>query len=151
MKLFSQLFTASLEGAGPEIRFVFELLAADAARAASDVGGYRAQALAVQFRLSQKLVSDALGDLVRLGLVVRERSRSEGKGRPAITYALSPMAVQTLKVSGPVYGINTELLEYLLSGAPIETEVPGLQSRPAKQRAAVTKAGRTAPPGWTSG
>ncbi|SDV01002.1 hypothetical protein [Pseudomonas mucidolens] len=147
MKLLSQLFTASLEGAGPEIRFVFELLAADAARTAGDAEGYRAEALAKQFRLSQKLVSDALGDLVRLGLVVRERSLSEGKGRPAITYALSPMVVQTLKASGPVYGIHTELLECLLSGAPIETEVPGLQSRPAKQRITVTKAGRPAPPG----
>lgn len=147
MKLFSQLFTALLEGADPEIRFVFELLAADAARAAGDAEGYRAEALAKQFRLSQKLVSDALGDLVRLGLMVRERSPSEGKGRPAITYALSPWVVQTLKVSGPVYGIHTELLECLLSGAPIETEVPGLQSRPARQRMTVTKEGRPAPPG----
>lgn len=36
MKLFYQLFTAVLEGAGPEARFVFELLAAGAARATSD-------------------------------------------------------------------------------------------------------------------
>ncbi|MCO7036126.1 hypothetical protein NAG83_06380 [Pseudomonas carnis] len=147
MKLFAQLFTASLEGAGPEIRFVFELLAADAARAASDAEGYRAEALAKQFRLSQKRVSDALGGLVRLGLMIRERSVPEGKGRPAITYALSPRVMQTLKVSGSVYGIHTELLECLFSGAPIEMEVPGLQSRPAKQRMTVTKAGRPAPPG----
>lgn len=147
MKLFSQLFTAVLEGAGPEARFVFELLAARAVRAASDAEGYRAEALAKQFRLSQKLVSDALGDLVRLGLVVRERSLPGGKGRPAIISALSPKVVQTLKVSGPVYGIHAELLECLLSGVPIETELPGLQSRPAKQRMTVTKAGRPAPPG----
>lgn len=147
MKLFSQLFTALLEGAGPQVRFVFELLAANAARAASDAEGYRAEALAKQLRLSQKLVSDALGDLVRLGVVVRERSLPEGKGRPANTYALSLTVVQTLKVSGAVYGIHTELLECLLSGAPIETEVPGLQSRPVKQRMPVTKAGRPAPPG----
>ncbi|AZE62729.1 MULTISPECIES: hypothetical protein [Pseudomonas fluorescens group] len=147
MKLFSQLFTTSLEGAGPETRFVFKLLAADAARAASDAEGYRAEALAKQFQLSQKLVSDALGDLVRLSLMVRERSPSGGKGRPAITYALSPMVVQSLNASEPVHGIHTELLECLLSGTPIETEVPGLQSRPEKQRMTVTKAGRPAPPG----
>jgi DNA-binding Lrp family transcriptional regulator len=52
-----------------------------------------------------------------------------------------------LTVSGPVYGLHAELLDCLLSGAPIETQVPGLQSRPAKQRLAVTKTGRPAPPG----
>ncbi|MBV7515873.1 MarR family transcriptional regulator [Pseudomonas sp. PDM25] len=147
MKLFYQLFIASLQGADPETRWVFELLAADGLRTAGDAQGCRVEALAVRFRLPQPLVSDALGELVQLGLVVRERSLSEGKGRPAITYALSPRVVQTLTVSGPVYGVHAELLDGLLSGAPIATQVPGLQPRPAKQRLAATKTGRPAPPG----
>lgn len=147
MKLFYQLFIASLQGADPETRWVFELLAAGAVRAQGDAQGYRVEALAVQFQLPRTLVSDALGELVRLGLVVPGRSRSEGKGRPSITYTLSPRVVQTLTVSGPVYGIHAELLDCLLSGVPLETHVPGLQPRPAKQRLAVTKTGRPAPPG----
>lgn len=147
MTLFYQLFLESLQGADPETRLVFELLAASPVRTTGDAQGYRVEALAAQFRLAPKLVSDALGDLVRLGLVVRERSLSEGKGRPAITYALAPVVVQTLKVSGPGYGVHAELLECLLSGTPLETQVPGLQLRPAKQRLAVTKSGKPAPPG----
>lgn len=144
---FSQLFTATLEGAGPETRFVFELLAAGAASAAGDVEGYKVKALAVQFRLSQKLVSDALGDLIRLGMVLRQRGSPEGKGRPAITYALSPAVAQTLKASGSVYGVHGELLECLFSGAHIGMEVPGCLPSTAKDRQKVTKAGRPAPPG----
>ena len=147
MKLFYQLFLASLQGADPETRWVFELLAAGAVRTAGDAQGYRVEALAVRFRLSRTLVSDAVGELVRLGLVVPERSRSEGKGRPSLTYTLSPKVVQTLTAGGSVYGVHAELLDCLLSGAPIETQVPGLPLRPAKQRLAVTKAGRPAPPG----
>lgn len=147
MKLFSQLFTTSLQGADPETRLVFELLAAGVMRTAGDAQGYRVEALVVRFHLPRTLVSDALGELVRLGLVVSGRSSSEGKGRPSITYALSARVVQTLTVSGPVYGVHAELLDCLLSGAPIETQVPGLQPRPVKQRLAVTKTGRPAPPG----
>lgn len=147
MKLLYQLFTESLDGAAPETRFVFELLAADAVRTTDDAEGLRTEVLATRFRLPQKLVSGALVDLMRLGLVVRERLLPKGKGRPAVTYALSPMVAQTLKTCGPAYGVHTELLERLLSGTPIETEVPGLQLRPAKLRAAVTASGRPSPPG----
>ncbi|OKA19234.1 hypothetical protein BOH74_18845 [Pseudomonas versuta] len=147
MKLFSQLFTASLEGAGPETRFVFELLAAGAASAAGNAEGYKVKALAVQFRLSQKLVSDALGDLVRLGMVLRQRGSPEGKGRPAITYSLSPLVVLTLKASGSVYGVHGELLQCLFSGVHIGMEVPGCQPSTDKERQKVTKTGRPAPPG----
>ncbi|VVP61627.1 hypothetical protein PS870_06386 [Pseudomonas fluorescens] len=147
MKLFYQLFIASLQGTDPETRWVFELLAAGAVRTAGDAQGYRVEALAVRFRLSRTLVSDALAELRRLGLVVPERSRSEGKGRPSLTYTLSPKVVQTLTAGGSVYGVHAELLDCLLSGTPIETQVPGLPLRPAKQRLAVTKAGRPAPPG----
>ena len=69
MKLFYQLFIASLQGTDPEVRLVFELLAAGAVRAPGDAQGYRVEALVIRFRLPRTLVSDALAELTRLGML----------------------------------------------------------------------------------
>lgn len=146
-KLFIHLFSKSLGAAQPESRFVFELLAASVARGSTDVDGYRVAALVQQYRLPAKLITDALDDLVRLGVVSRQRSSQGGKGRPAIVYLLSPAVIEETLAGGPVYGRNSGLFECLFSDADIAIEVPRVKSSAAPQREKQTKNGRPAPPG----
>lgn len=147
MRIFIKEFMECLKGAKPETRFFFELLVARAACGDGDDEGYGIEALTQQFRLSQKLVSNALADLVRLGMMVQQSLMPVGKGRPAIRYVFSPAVIHALKASGPAYGIHVALLERIFSDAKIEVEVPGLQSRTVKERVKITKTGKPAPPG----
>ncbi|MEO8488609.1 hypothetical protein [Pseudomonas sp.] len=147
MTLFIEGFAEPLKGLGPEARFIFEVLSANAVRSANDADGDGIEALAKQLRLSQKLVGKALDVLARSGAVVQQKSEPKGKGRPAISYALSADIVQTLRAQGSSYGIHAEHLERLFSHADIEVSVPSLQTDIKKARAKLTKLGRPAPPG----
>jgi DNA-binding HxlR family transcriptional regulator len=147
MKLFIQLFIKSLKGASPAARFVFEMLAARTARTGGDLGGYKVDWLAQQFRLSQKLVRDALDELVQLNMVVRQSSVREGKGRPSIRYVFSPALVQVLTTGGPFSGSHAEMLNFLFSDVEIGSERPRPLPPSTKARIKVTKTGKSAPPG----
>lgn len=147
MKLRYHLFLSPLQAAAPQTRFVFELLAAGAERDERAVEGARLEIIAAQLQLPKALVSAALGELVALGLVVRDRCKLEGKGRPAVTYALSPAVSQTLQSAVREEGVHSALLDYLFSGTSIVMDVPGLLPPAVKRGVTLSKTGRRAPPG----
>tara|TARA_Y100000815_G_scaffold100560_1_gene89278 strand:+ start:1129 stop:2436 length:1308 start_codon:yes stop_codon:yes gene_type:complete len=132
------------EVCGPEARFVYECLASRAAR--NEHGSYDVKGLARSLRVSQKLVSDAVVELVAVGAIVRTDAKTGGKGRPAIRLEIAPLLLQQIEAMDSPYGIHSDILERLFSEAEIIASVPS-QSIKAKVDVKPARDRRSAPSG----
>ena len=150
MPLFIQGLMKSLSGCSPEARFFLEVVSGRASRGDHADGAFRVKPLARQLCIPEGDVSSAFAELVSAGVIERLASAPLGRGRPTISYQLSPSTLMALEAQPHSYGLHSAHLERLFSGADIQTEIPGRRPKIQKERAAVTKDKRPAPPGARS-
>lgn len=135
------LITELSSGCGPEARFLLEALALRG----GDVVG--AKELARKLCVAEKLVRDALGELVSAELVFQRVVRSRGRGRPALRYEISEKAKSTLLMSEHAYGVHADLIYGLFSSSDLAVATWPLGLQVKKEQKPVGISGRPAPPG----
>ncbi|MFG0822808.1 hypothetical protein ACF8QE_25480 [Pseudomonas sp. GLN_3] len=134
-----------LTDCGPEARFILETIS----RAGAWGGDkpFRSSLLAKQLHLATGVISAALRELVAVGVLERLESSPGGKGRPTISYQIAPGSLVMLEEEQSPSAFHAEHLKRLFSGADIPAALMVTQPKPQKERTAVTKLGRPAPPG----
>lgn len=150
MPLKIQAVLSKLTGCGPEARFVLESIARGGSFGGSEGECLRSKLLAKQLHMVEGTVSAALGELAAAGVLERLESAVTGKGRPAIRYQIAPQSLALLAGQQCSHAFHSEPLQLLFSGADISAEILGVELRPRKDRATVTKHGKPAPPGARS-
>ena len=150
MLLHTKIVDVYQSECGPDARFVLEAMALGVSRGDGDGRKrYSSKALAKWLRVSEKLASDALAELVAIGAVERVSTIS-GAGRPSITYEIPPSKADAVKEQYDFYGMNTTIIEQLFSGAEILTGKLGALVKTITETATLTKAGKPTPPGARS-
>ena len=130
---------------GPEARFVYECLASRAAR--NEHGSYDVKGLATSLRVSQKLASDAVVELVAVGAIVRTDTKTGRKGRPAIRIEIAPLLLDQIEEMDNPYGVHSDILKRLFSEAGILASVSGAQPSKTKIEGKCMPDGKAAPSG----
>ena len=143
MALYIEGMVANLASCGAAARFLLEAMACRVLEESSADVACSGKALAKALQLSGVLVSEALAELVSVGVVCR-LSESLGRGRPSIHYRIAPGTVATLRANQCSYGLYSQHLQRLFSGAAMVTERLGEPPRGRKERATVTKLGKPA-------
>lgn len=150
MPLFIQGLMKSLSGCSPAARFLLEVVSGRASSGAHSDGPFRVKSVARQLCIPESEVSSAFGELVSAGVIERLASVPSGRGRPTISYQLSPSTLMALDAQLQPYGLHPAHLGLLFSGADIPTELLGRKPKNLKERVAVTKNQKPAPPGARS-
>ena len=146
MALYIEGMIANLASCGAGARFVLEAMACRVLEESSEDVAYSAKALAKELQLSETLVTDALGELVSVGVACR-LSKALGRGRPSIRYQIAPGTIATLKNDQCPYELHARLLQRLFSGVAMVIERLGEPPKGRKERMTVTKLGKPAPLG----
>lgn len=139
-----------LTACGPEARFILEAIARDGLHGGSSSECFRGKLLAKQLHMVEGTVSAALGELIAVGVVERLESALTGKGRPKISYQIAAQSLAALEGQRSPHASHPEHMKRIFSEADIPAEILGVQPKSQKERAAVTKLGKPAPPGARS-
>lgn len=150
MTLRIQPLLQKLTGCGPEARFILEAIARGGLHGGSSSERFRGKLLAKQLHMVEGTVSAALGELIAVGVVERLESALTGKGRPKISYQIAAQSLATLEGQRSPHASHPDHMKRIFSEADIPAEILGAQPKSQKERAAVTKLGKPAPPGARS-
>lgn len=138
--------SVSLAGCRADARFLLEAMACRALRDGADETPGNAKTLAKWLHVSERMVSDALGELVACGAVCR-LSRGLGRGRPVVTYRIVATEMALLMEKKNSDRAHGKILDRLFSGDDLAVEMLGTAPKTEVKRAAVTRVGKPAPPG----
>lgn len=145
MSLLIEGIATNLDGCGVTARFVLEALACGVLRDNDDFP-CTAKALAKRLHVSEKVITCAVAELVSVGVLSRF-SKPVGRGRPAISFHITPAEIALLKEKGCSYGFHVQHLSQLFSGVEIVTNTLGAEPKVERKTPEPTKSDRTSPLG----